>query len=128
MYTFIDKAMAQNDELTMQKLLEMVTAQFGAVGFSQRMVARAREKLSLCYSTTRYCQAIIVANMEKRVKWCQEMLDTGEQFDDVIFTDESTIALERHRKRSYQKKGQPCKMKVIPIHPVKVHVWGAISK
>ena len=62
------------------------------------------------------------------MKWFQEMLDTGEQFDDVIFTDESTIALERHHKKSYRKKGQPRKMKAIPKHPVKVHVWGGISK
>ena len=38
MYTFVDKAMAQNDELTTRKLLEM-TAQFGAVGFSHVTVA-----------------------------------------------------------------------------------------
>ena len=43
-------------------------------------------------------------------------------------TDESAIALERHRKKSYCKRGQPRKMKVIPKHPLKVHVWGGISK
>ena len=47
--------------------------------------------------------------MDKRVKWCQDMLDTGEQFDDLIFTDESTVALERHRKKSSQFCIQICK-------------------
>jgi hypothetical protein len=79
------------------------------VRFSQRTLARVRGKLHWNYSTARYCQAIRVANMDKRVKWCQDMLDTGEQFDDLIFTDESTVALERHRKKSSQFCIQTCK-------------------
>ena len=32
------------------------------------------------------------------------MLDRQEMFDNVIFTDESTIALERHRKNHFRRK------------------------
>ena len=35
--------------------------------------------------------------MENEVEWSKEMLDKQEMFDNVIFSDESTTALERHR-------------------------------
>ena len=128
MYRFIDEAMAEDDELTARKLLSKMIDKFGPLDISERTVARARQELGWTYSTTRYCQAIRIANMEKRMVWSREMLERGELFENVIFTDESTIALERHRKKSYRKKGQPRKMKAVPKHPLKVHVWGGISK
>ena len=51
-----------------------------------------------------------------------------EQFDDVVFTDKSSVMLKTHRKKCYRRKGAPCKLKPRPKHPVKVHVWGGISK
>jgi hypothetical protein len=35
MYTFLDEAMAQDDKITPQKLLERTTAQFGTVVFRE---------------------------------------------------------------------------------------------
>ena len=52
------------------------------------------------------------------------MIAVGDQFDDVIYTDESTMALERRRKKSYHKRDQPRKMKAIPKSPMKVHMLG----
>ena len=46
-------------------------------------------------------------------------------FDDVIFTDESRMALETRRKKCCRRKGEPHKLKPQPKHPVKVHVWGS---
>ena len=128
MYRFIDETMVEDDELTARKLLEKLIGKFGPLRISKRTVARARQELGWTYSTTRYCLAIRIANMEKRLEWSKEMLDGQEMFDNVIFTDERMIALERHRKKSFQKKNQPRKMKAIPKHPLKVHVWGGISK
>ena len=56
------------------------------------------------------------------------MIAEKESFDNVIFTDESSVALETHRKRCYRRKDEPRKLKPRPKHPVKVHVWGGISK
>ena len=50
------------------------------------------------------------------------------EFSDVIFTDESSISIERHSRRCYHKKGEPRKLKAKPKHPLKIHVWGGISK
>ena len=56
------------------------------------------------------------------------MINTNEQFKDVVFTDESSVQLETHRKRCYCKKLTPRKVKPRPKHPLKVHIWGGISK
>ena len=51
-----------------------------------------------------------------------------EQFNHILFTDESSVMLETHRKKCYRKIGAPRKLKPHPKHPMKVHVWGGISK
>ena len=55
-------------------------------------------------------------------------LEEKEDFDDVIFTDESTIQLDIHRRKCFRKKGAPRKLKYKHKHPQKVHVWAGISK
>ena len=76
------------------------------------------------------CQLIRVENRWKRFQWAienlYEVLTDG--FDDVIWTDETTVQLESHRRHSYRKKGQPAVLKPRPKHPTKVHVWAGISK
>ena len=56
------------------------------------------------------------------------MISENERFDDVIFTDESSVMLKAHRKRCYRRMDEPRKLKPRPKHPVEVHVWGGISK
>ena len=116
-----------NDELTASDLVEQLTLKFGEVTYSEWTVARARQDLGWTYSTARYCQAIRDQNKMKRLAWCQQCLEEGERFGDVIFTDESTIILEVHRRKSFRKKGQPRKLKYKHKHPLKIHVWAGIS-
>ena len=68
-------------------------------------------------------------NKEKHVEVCEKMIAEDESFDNVIFTDESSVMLETHQKKCNRRKGEPRKLKPRPKHPVKVHVWGGgISK
>ena len=127
-YRYIDELLSMNDELTASDLVEQLTLKFGEVRYSERTVAWARQDLGWTYSTARYCQAIREQNKVKRLAWCQERLEEGERFDNVIFTDESSIILEVHRRKSFRKKGQPRKLKYKHKHPLKIHVWAGISK
>ncbi len=57
----------------------------------------------------------------KRLEWAQE-----DGFKDVVWTDETTVQLEAHRRFCSCKDGlKPRKPR--PKHPVKVHVWAGIS-
>ena len=55
-------------------------------------------------------------------------MEDGENFDDVIFTDECSVHMENHAKLSFRRKWEPPKMKGRPKHPYKVHIWAGISK
>lgn len=58
--------------------------------------------------------------------WCQQQLVNGEDFSDVIWTDECSVMIERKRK-TYRRVGQPRRLKPKPKHPLKIHIWGGIS-
>lgn len=73
-------------------------------------------------------QLIREANKVKRLAWAQECLANNDTFDDVIWSDETSVQLECHRRHCFRKANQPRKLKPRPKHPVKVHVWAANSK
>lgn len=127
-YEFIDNALASNDELTSQHLRSLLVGEFPELRVSISTVKRARRELGWVVSSPKYCQLIRDVNKEKRLEWCKKMIKKKEKFDDVIFTDESSVMLETHRRRCYRKRGTQRKLKARPKHPVKVHIWGGISK
>jgi len=64
-------------------------------------------------------------NKEKRLKWAKENQDMT--FEDVIFTDETNVQIETHRRTCCYKRGlKPCYKPKLK-HPIKVHVWAGIS-
>ena len=56
------------------------------------------------------------------------MLADRETFDDVIWSDESSVQLDHHGRLCFRRKGQPRKLKPKPKHSAKVHVWAGVSK
>ena len=67
-------------------------------------------------------------NKRKRLIWSQEQLSANEDFNDVIFTDESTVQLKSHARLCFRKRLQPRILKQRDKHPIKVHIWGGVSK
>ena len=55
-------------------------------------------------------------------------LAENETFDDVIWTDETSVQLECHRRHCFRKQNEKPRLKPRPKHPIKVHVWAGISK
>ena len=53
-------------------------------------------------------------------------MDNG--FENVIWTDETTVQLESHRRHSCRKKGEQPALKPRAKHPIKLHVWAGISR
>ena len=111
-YRLIDNAMAGNDEHTAGDLKKLLVDKFGddKVIYSER-TTRVRNDLGWTFTTARCCQAIRNANKQKRVDWVNLRLEEEEHFQDVIFTDECTMQLECHRRKSFCKKNAPRKLK-----------------
>ena len=78
----LDEALAENDELTARKV-------------SICSIKRVRKHdLGWIRTCPKYCQLIHVANKEKGLAWCQEMIKNKETFDNVIWTDECSVQLD----------------------------------
>lgn len=126
---FIDNALAGNDELTAQKLKRLLVARWPELrNISITNIKRCRKRLGWVATRPRYCQLIRESNKDKRLEWCIQCHLDREKFNDVIFSDESTVALEKHGRIVFRKLNQPCKLRGRAKHPVKVHVWAAISQ
>ena len=65
-------------------------------------------------------------NKEKRVQWALKHCDND--FEDVVWTDKSTIQLENYRMFSFRKVGTAPKPIPRAKHPYKVMVWAGISR
>lgn len=116
----IEDAMREDDETTATQL-QAILARY-QIYVSLATIVRSRQELGWIYRGSAYCQLIRNENKEKRLCWARShMHDT---FNDVIWSDETTVQLETHRRMCYRKEGE----KPRPKHPTKVHVWGGISK
>ena len=119
----IENTMQRDDEST-AKELQLVLASSGT-SVSVKTALKGRRILGWTRRGTAYCQMIREQNRAKRLKWARQNL--GATFDDVIWTDETSVQMESHRRFHVYKKGLKPRYKPKPKHPVKVHVWAGIS-
>lgn len=76
--------------LGLQKLL----LQECGVKVSVAAIKKVRWKLGWRKHAPKYCQAIREPNRVARLAFCERLEETGETFNNVIFTDETSIWLE----------------------------------
>ena len=117
---------------------------------SRSTILRCRRGLGWTYRGSAYCQLIREANKAKCLAWCIE--HQNNTFRNVLWTDETTVQLENHRRFCNRKKDRnhdqslgTCAYQYAqyshaspyvnffftffyrPKHPAKVHVWAGIS-
>ena len=112
-----------NDETTATQL-QATLAEHGVYVLLATIVCN-RVELGWVYRGSAYCQLIRDSN-KKRLEFA--LTHQNDSFDNVIWSDETTVQLETHRRHCYRKTGEKPRPKPRPKHPVKVHVWGGISK
>ena len=127
-YVATDNAMDDDNKLTTPRLKKLLLQTFSNLQASERTITRARQELGWVHQTAKYCQMVREANKCIRLEWAQKMISDNEQFDDVVFTDESTFQVEYHARKAYRRIGEPRILHQKPKHPAKVHVWTGISK
>ena len=120
----VEDTMRKDDETTATQLQAHLASK--NVYVSLATIVRHRLELGWTYRGSAYCQVIRHHNKEKRVEFARNYLH--DSFHDVIWSDETTVQLETHRRHCYRKEGEKPRPKPCPKHPVKVHVWAGISK
>ena len=98
------------------------------ISVSSSTVRRSRKQQGWTLQWTTYCQLIRDANKVKRLEFAQRVLESGETFHNVIFSDECSISLQSYRRTCFRMADEPTKQKPKPKHPLKVYVWGGISR
>lgn len=107
---FVETAMRKDDETTVNELQK--TLKDAGHSISHSTTLRCRTGLGWTVRGSAYCQMIREPNKVKRLAWATEYLhevETG--FLDVIFTDETSIQMESHRRFCCRKVGEPPKNK-----------------
>ena len=93
---FIDRQMRKDDEMT-SRTIQKELAKRGIV-VSSSTVRRSRKELGWTLQRTGYCQLIRDVNKTKRLEFVQSVLESGDTFHNVIFSDESSISLTQYRR------------------------------
>ena len=125
--SFIEEQLVRDDEISSRELTYLISKRFGIKISSSTLRTFMRTKLQWTVVKTRHGPMISEANKEKRTLFARECLDKGDTFDDVIWTDESTVQLTRYARNMRVKVGKERILKPAPKHAVKVHVWAGIS-
>lgn len=121
----INNCMETNDEITANEI-QLLLENHGYRRISKATINRIRRSIGWSLKSTRYCQMVRENNKPKILQWAQQQLN--DNFQNVIWTDETSVIMEQYKKRCYRKRGFAAKRKPKPKHPLKVHVWGGISK
>ena len=102
----VESEMRADDERTVKELQKTLAE----AGLSRTL--RCRSGLGWTSRGRAYCQMIREVNKAKRLAWATENLHEAEAgFLDVIFTDETSVQMESHRRFCCRKAGEPPKNK-----------------
>ena len=93
----------QTDDETTASQLHVILVQLGH-RISLRTILRCRISLGWTFRGSAYCQLIRDVNKTKRLDWAK--LHKNDKFLDVVFTDESSIQMESHRRFCCRKEGE----------------------
>ena len=105
----VEEQMREDDETTAIQLYKHLCK--NGYNISLKTILRCRAKLGWTFRGSAYCQMVRDANKKKRLEFATAMLNDNETFDDVIFTDESSIQLCSHRRYCCRKEGERPKLK-----------------
>ena len=94
---FVDNTMANDNELTAQRLRYLLEEDWPKLKVSLATIKCVHEyKLGLIHFHPKYCQLVRTVNKEKQLAWCKKSLEDGDQFDDVLWSDECSIQQDHH--------------------------------
>ncbi len=116
----------QCDDTTAVQLHELLLR--SGIFISLSTVNRSRRVLGWTFHGTRYCQMIRLPNKTKRLDFAKKCLEECDDFNSVIWSDETSVQLECHKRFCFRKKNAKPRYKPKAKHPIKVHVWAAISR
>ena len=103
----VEQLMRQDDETTATQIHSFLV--HNGVDVSLTTILSGRHTLGWTFRGSAYCQLIREANKQKRLEWAQ--LHLHDNFHDVVWTDETTIQLQSHKRYCCSKASEPPHLK-----------------
>ena len=125
---YMERRLEDDDETTSVELQRLIAREFGVMISSAAIRRHLRESLQWVVVKTRCGPMISDANKQKRLEFAKMCLENQDNFDNIIWTDESSVQLKRHCQTMRVKVGREVPFKPVAKHALKVHVWAGISK
>lgn len=122
----VKTALADDPTLSSTDVLRRLTE--NGANTCKSTVRKVIDAVGYTATVPRYGQMIRNENKEKRMDFCRKLIAEKENFDNIIFTDECTVQLHNNKAVVYRKKDSAAPVLPKPKHPLKVHVWGGISR
>ena len=85
--------MRKDDEMTSAKIQKKLAKR--GISVSSSTVRRSRKQQGWTLQRTAYCQLIRDANKVRRLEFAEHVLESGDTFHNVIFSDECSISPSR---------------------------------
>ena len=95
----VEERMQEDDETTATQLQALFATK--NIYVSLATIVRNRAQLGWTYRGSAYCPLIRQENKQKRLDWAKARLH--DSFQNVIWTDETTVQIETHRRYCYRK-------------------------
>ena len=106
----VEEQMQLDDETTACQLRKLLIEK--GHNISKTSILRCRTELGWTFRGSAYCQLIRDVNKTKRLEWARKyQCEAQYGFRNVVWTDESSIQLEAHKRYCYRKMGQVAKSK-----------------
>ena len=120
----VDERMEKDDETTATQLHQLLLENGTLI--SLQTILRCRAALGFTFCGSAYCQLIRREKKDKRLSWARQYRsEANEGFSDVVWTDESTIQLESHKRYCCRKLGRApkCKPRYNFVHVIMHHIY-----
>ena len=102
----VEEQMRHDNETTATQLLVLLSGK--GYRFSLATILCCRKTLGWTFRSSAYCQMIRDANKLKRLEWVKKYRDEAKEgFLDVVYTDETSVQLESHRRFCCRKRNEP---------------------
>ena len=106
----VEEQMRADDETTAHQLHALLNSKGYSISLST--VLRCRTSLGWTFRGSSYCQLIRDVNKQKRLDWAKKFVgEAATGFQDVIWSDETTVQLDSHRRFCCHKRGERPKNK-----------------
>jgi transposase len=94
------------------------------IEISARSVRRRLNQTGLVFGNTMLKPLLSEKHCAKRLVWAKQ--NQERDWNQVLFTDETTINVNVRRKKVWHKPGKKLVIRTVK-HPTKVHIWGCLS-